>query len=81
MRAKVSDETVGRLQKTSNRALQRFTNRTSRFSNIALFEGVLKIQNNVRGGSTLFAMAALTVYIGSFTTWLSRRCIATLHNT
>ena len=30
-------------------------------------------------GRMLFAMAALTVIMGSFTTWLRRRCMATLH--
>ena len=47
----------------------------------ALVEGIFSgIQNNDRGGSTLFEIAALTVTIGSFTTWLNRRCIATLHS-
>jgi plastocyanin len=38
------------------------------------------VQNSVPAGNTVFAMAALTVNIGSFTTWLNRKCIATLHN-
>jgi hypothetical protein len=39
-----------------------------------------RVQNSVLAGNTLFAMAALTVNIGSFTTWLNRKCIATLQS-
>ena len=37
-------------------------------------------QNNFLAGSTVFGIDALTVYIGSFTTWLNRKCSATLHS-
>lgn len=35
-------------------------------------------QKMVRGGNTCFGKEALTVNIGSFTTWLKLRCMATL---
>ena len=37
-------------------------------------------QNNFLAGSTDFGIAALTVIMGSFTTWLMRSFIATLHS-
>ena len=39
-----------------------------------------KGQKSFRAGSTLFGIAALTVNMGSFTTWLNFKCNATLHS-
>jgi hypothetical protein len=41
---------------------------------------LLHLQKSFLGGRTPFEIAAETVKIGSFTTWLSRRFIATLHS-
>jgi hypothetical protein len=38
------------------------------------------LQNSFLAGRTLFDIAAEIVKIGSFTTWLNRRFIATLHS-